>query len=237
MKVAEFVPAATVTDAGTVRTVFVFVSVTTAPPVGAAPLKVTVQAVLLELLKVEAAHDRTVTVGKGTVPVTTPPVPDTLIPCPALEAAAVLLIAIGVLLTPAAGATFTTAKTPLEIVLAFMPDIRQEYVPEPAKQLNVLEAFVAAAPALAETVTRLLAGYVRVHSTAAGWLPDGNVKVRFRDAIPPVPTAPEARDRESTCPEAGYSDANMTIAITIIRATPAPLRCFHAICLCATVTD
>jgi hypothetical protein len=43
LKVAEDKPAPTVTDAGTVSTVLVFVSATAAPPAGAALVSVTVQ--------------------------------------------------------------------------------------------------------------------------------------------------------------------------------------------------
>jgi hypothetical protein len=43
LKVAEVDPAATVTDAGTASNAFVSVSVTAAPPVGAALVSVTVQ--------------------------------------------------------------------------------------------------------------------------------------------------------------------------------------------------
>src|ERR1035437_8155533 len=42
-KLADVKPAVTVTDAGTVTTLFVFVKVTTAPPAGAAFVKVNVQ--------------------------------------------------------------------------------------------------------------------------------------------------------------------------------------------------
>lgn len=43
LNVVEVEPAATVTEAGTVSTAFVFVSVTAAPPVGATPVSETVQ--------------------------------------------------------------------------------------------------------------------------------------------------------------------------------------------------
>ena len=43
LNMAEVAPAPTVTDPGTVSVVFVFVSVTTAPPPGAALVSVTVQ--------------------------------------------------------------------------------------------------------------------------------------------------------------------------------------------------
>ena len=130
MNVAEVAPAPTVTDPGTVSVVFVFVSVTTAPPLGAAPLKVTVHAALLERLNVEGVHDKTVTIGKGAVPITVPPVPDSAMAFPAAEAAMVLLNALGVLLTPAANDRFTTATVPFETVPPFMPETRQEYAPE-----------------------------------------------------------------------------------------------------------
>jgi hypothetical protein len=226
LKVAVSAAAATVTDAGTVSVVLVFVRVTTAPPLGAAPFNVTVQTALLELLKVAGVHDRPETVGKETVPVTVPPVPDMLMPFPKPEEEEMLLIAIGVLVTPAISETFTTARTPFEIVPAFMPEIRQEYAPTLERQLSVLAALAAAGPTLP-------AGYVRVHWTAAGSLPDGDVKFRFSEAVPPT-TMPELRDKESVCPKAGYSD-DASKAIKIKRL-PVPLGCFLVACLIVTLT-
>lgn len=158
LNVADVAAAATVTDAGTVRIELLFVRVTAVPPLGAAPLKVTVQTALLELLNVAGAQDRAETVGNEPDPVTTPPVPEMPMPTPALEEATVLLIAMDVLFVPPASETFTTAKTPFEIVLAFAPEIRHEYEPEAEMQFSVLEAFVAAAPALAEMEAMLPTG-------------------------------------------------------------------------------
>jgi hypothetical protein len=96
-----------------------------------------------------------------------------------------------------------------------------------------LEAAVVAAPAEAEMEATLLAGYVRVHCKAAS-LPDGDVKVRFREAAPPVPAVTEFKVKASVCPKSGCSDANKTI--TAIRTTSAPLSCFRVICPFVTYT-
>jgi len=145
--------------------------------------------------------------------VTAPPVPDTLIPSPVLEPAAVLLNAIDVLLTPAANETFKTATAPFEIVPAFMPETKQEYAPVAEEQVSVLEAFAAAVPALAEMEATSLAEYVRVHCKVAGSLPDGDVKFT-------VGGAPGAKVNESACPKAGNEAA--ANASAIIPTTPVP---------------
>ena len=192
MNVFEVVPAATVTDAGTVNTAFVFVSATKPPPVGAAPLRVTVHVALAELPTVEGLHVNPVTVGKGGAPpVTVPPVPDRLRLLPAPDTAMALAIPIDVVLIPAATVRLITATVPFEILMAFTPEARQVYAPEAGIQLNVFEAFVAAVPALAEMAVTSLAGYVRVHCKAAGSLPTGDVKFRFSATVPSEPAVPD----------------------------------------------
>ncbi len=124
MNVFEVDPAATVADAGTVNVGFVFDSVTTAPPVGAAALRLTVQTAVPELLRVDGLHVRPVTVGSAP-PLTLPPDPDRLILSPEAEAAIVLVIPIAVLLTPDAIDRVITATVPLAIVLASDPDAMQ----------------------------------------------------------------------------------------------------------------
>ena len=54
------------------------------------------------------------------------PVPDMLMPSPAPEPAATLLIAIAALLTPAASEILTRATVPFEIALEFMPQTKHE---------------------------------------------------------------------------------------------------------------
>src|SRR5580693_5293680 len=100
LKVADVAPAATVTDAGTERAALVLVRVTAAPPVGAAPVKFTVQVELLELCRVAGKQDSEATVGKTLPPATTPPVVKSTMPSPAGEDAALLLIPMEVLVGP-----------------------------------------------------------------------------------------------------------------------------------------
>jgi hypothetical protein len=70
--------AATVTLAGTVRLALLLVRATTAPPVGAGPLKLRLQALVPGPVKEDGAHVRVLTVtGAGTV--TTPPVAEVAI--------------------------------------------------------------------------------------------------------------------------------------------------------------
>jgi hypothetical protein len=157
VKVADVAAAATMTDAGTVRVELVLVRVTEAPPVGAAPFRVTVQVELPELFKVVGRQDREVTVGHAP-PVTVPPVAESGTAVPAGEEATLLPITIGVAVRPTAMVRFTTATAPFEMTPAFNPQARQVYVPELAEQLNVLLAAVRAAPELTEMETTLVRG-------------------------------------------------------------------------------
>jgi hypothetical protein len=159
VNVADVKPAAIATEAGTVSSAFVFESVTDAPPVSAAPLSVTVQVVLAELLTVDGAHERDVIVGtRGAPPVTIPPVPVMAVPLAELEAAMPLVTAIVVLIAPGAINRLMTATVPFDIVPAFMPETRHVYVPTPAVQFSVLLALVAAAPTIAEMEATLVEG-------------------------------------------------------------------------------
>ena len=63
-----------------------------------------------------------------------------------------------------------------------------------------MPAAVAAAPAVAEIEVTDAGAYVRVHWTAAGSLPVGDVKFKFRDTVPFVPAVPDDRLKESVCP-------------------------------------
>ena len=158
--VAVVAPANTVTEAGTVNTVlFVLVNVTTALPAGAAAVKVTVQLPLLKPANA-ATHVREETPagGAGAPPVTVPPVPDDAIDWPALDAAAVLVTPMMVVVTPAAMVRLTTATAPFATVLVFMPEARHVYAPAAKKQFNVLPALVSAVPAEAEIDATLAVG-------------------------------------------------------------------------------
>ena len=64
-----------------------------------------------------------------------------------------------------------------------------------------MPALVATDPAAAEIETILPEGNVSVHCRAAGSLPAGDVKVRFRDTVPFAAAVPEDRTNESVCPK------------------------------------
>jgi len=117
--------AATVTEVGTVNKPLLLERVTLAPPVGAAPLNVTVQLALAELPRLPGTHASDAgTIGGGPPPVTTPPVNERVIALPEAEAPSPLT-PIVVLETPEAIVRFTTATVPLEMMLAFIPEAIQ----------------------------------------------------------------------------------------------------------------
>lgn len=101
--------------------------------------------------------------------------------------------------TPTAMVRFTTATAPFEIVPSFEPDTIQLYVPALPKQLSVCEALLNAAPAVAEMETTLVVGYVNVHCSDAGSLPEGEVNVKFRETVPFAAAVPDDRANESVC--------------------------------------
>jgi len=128
LKVVVAEPAGTViVDAGTGKSVLLLDNETVVPPVGLDPLSVTVQVVLAEVLRVFGLQDTEVRVGAATPPepVTTPPEAEVGMVFPTASVASVLLIPTDVLLTPAAIVRFTTATTPLAMVVVFIPVARQ----------------------------------------------------------------------------------------------------------------
>jgi len=171
-------------------------------------------------VKVKAAPPGVALVGASVVivgagfpgPVTTPPVPRSVMMLPPGETATVLVSPMGVLVTPEAMVRFTTPTVPLAMIAAFRPSARQVYVPAPEAQVNVLPALVAAVPAIAEMETTLLGGYVKVHCRAAGWLPAGDVRVRLRETVPLAAAVPDDSCRESVCAEPGRNERTKRIA-------------------------
>lgn len=117
--------AATVADAGTVSRPLLLESATAAPPVGAAPLNVTVQVAAPELDRLVGTHAREVgTIGGAPPPVTTPPVTAKVMALPEAEAP-MPLTPITVLETPEAIVRLITATVPFEMRLAFIPAATQ----------------------------------------------------------------------------------------------------------------
>ena len=160
MNDALVAPAGTVTEAGVVKLALLSERVTTAPPVGAAPLKVTVQVVVPGVLIVAGAQSRLVGV---TVPdcVTeiVPELPVRVIEEPVEEAPSTLVSPMVVLPADGESVILTTATVPFPMLLAFMPLAIQIYDPGVVLlQVNVSPAAVTAAPATWEIVATLAVG-------------------------------------------------------------------------------
>ena len=152
-EVVEMELAGTRIDGGTVRVVLVLVSVTLAPPTGAAPVKVTEQVELLDGFKLAGRQDSALTAGAPGAPVTVPPVAETTMADAAGDAPRLVFIptAIGVVAT----VRLNTATAPFAMIPASVPETTHVYTPEPAAQVTVLPAAVAAVPGLAEMVRTL----------------------------------------------------------------------------------
>jgi hypothetical protein len=152
-KVAEVEFAGTRIDGGTVRVVLVLVSVTLAPPTGAAPVKVTEQVELLDGFKLAGRQDSALTAGPPGAPVTVPPVAETAMLPPAGDAPTLLFIAmaVGVVAT----VRLSTATVPFAMIPASVPETTHVYTPKPPAQVTVLPAAVAAVPVLAEMLRTL----------------------------------------------------------------------------------
>jgi len=125
VKVAVVLEAATATEAGVVSRLLLSESVTVVLLVGAA-LKVTVQVLLALEASEVGLQAREVMVGVTTAAaVTVPAVPVIVMALPEASDAAGLVTVMEVLLTEEASVTFTTATTPLAIVVVFIPVTRQ----------------------------------------------------------------------------------------------------------------
>lgn len=150
LKVAVVAAAATVTDAGTVSVVLVFVKATVAPPAGAACVKVTVQVLVPFGPKLAGAHVNDDTSAAGACTVIVPPVPVIAVPVPPGNVATDPVTEIGTVEPPGAdpSPTVTVATAPLAIVAAFMPMAMHITVPVPALQVRVFPAAVSADPAV-----------------------------------------------------------------------------------------
>ena len=165
MNVVEVALAGTVTEEGTGSRLLLLTNPTDVPPLGAAWFNATVHVVVPALFSVVGLQDKDESCGATDPPepVTTPPVAVAAMAYPEADEATLLVTPIDVLFTPAAIVTLTTATMPFKIVVTFIPEIRQVYVPLPAKQFTDLLPLAAAGPALAEIETTSLAGYVKVH--------------------------------------------------------------------------
>jgi len=156
--VALLEPAATLTDAGTVRLVELDDKVTLAP---VDALSVTVHVLDAPGARLTGAHVRLLTVVEATG-VTVPPVLVMLMLVPVGEAPRTLVTLIDAVLLPES-VTVTAAMTPSPIVVAFIPAAIQVYPPAPLAQVRVLPAADSAAPAVALKLETAAEENVRVH--------------------------------------------------------------------------
>lgn len=195
LKVATVARPRTETEAGAVRRLLLLVTVIEAPVGGVALARAKVHNELLELPREVGRQDRTPSPAAG-VAVTNPPTLEIPSTSPAGDTATALP-------TPIAAVALTTRLTlatiPLATLTAFEPDKTQLRVPGPELQTRDLPAAVAAAPGVAEMLTRLAAGKVIVHSRPAGSLPLGEFSVRPSDALPSDAATAELMVRESVC--------------------------------------
>jgi hypothetical protein len=122
VNVAETVPAAMVTDAGTDSSPVLLERATVAPPAEAGWFSAAVQTDELPLLSDVGLHEIPVNAGNGTVMV--PPVPATEIALPAAAAPTRLVSPTAAVTAEAVIVTLITATMPSWITVSFIPDSR-----------------------------------------------------------------------------------------------------------------
>jgi hypothetical protein len=197
VKLAVVEPEETTTEAGTVREELLSDSETVSPPEGAAPLRVVVQVELPGVVTEVGEQARPVKVGTGGgVPTTEMDEPDpvtvAVVPSPFAPPTPELPIATEEPLTVCASVAFTTPTTPLGMELELLPEATHLTEPLAVAQVIVFPAELNAAPAVTLREAMPL-GYVSVHCSAAGAVPDGVFSERFNDVEPPCGAEPEAR--------------------------------------------
>jgi hypothetical protein len=191
-------PAATVTEAGTVTTLAPLESVTTAPPAGAAPLKLTVHVELADPITDAGLHDSPCRVLGAVPTLIDAPVP-VMLSEPALpDAATVFETPTEVVVAAADNVKLTEATTPLAIGALFIPLSTHVYeLAEPAEHESDFPAADAAPSAVAVMLATEEAGYVSVHSNAAGSYPDGDVRDKSEIVVPPGLPVPDDNSNRS----------------------------------------
>jgi hypothetical protein len=210
-------PDGTVTEVGIETLELFFERDTTCPPLGAAPLKVTVQLADPGGVRLPGVQLKLVTVGSVggwgcemvTVPllleegIEVPEADDADAPeiCTTLEVAAV----------PAAMVTLTTATTPFAIGVVLNPVARQMAVPELVEHVTDFPAAEAADPVVTLIADSTDGVYPMVHCTPVGSAPPLFARERFSETVLPGLPVADDRFRETDCPKAmvGSSVPNM----------------------------
>lgn len=174
VKFAVVAPAGTVTEDGTVTLELLSDVVTAKPPVGAAPLKVTVQAELPGLFTVEGEqlNPDSVTAGAGGAIEMEAPVPVRVSGVPAAVVAVNALNVTGMVEVAAAGeiVKVTVASCPLGITVALIPNTRQVVDPTASAHEMLLPLPVADEPALTATALTCEPKFI-VHCRPVGCAP------------------------------------------------------------------
>jgi len=168
-KLAEVIPAGTVSGVGTNNSPVELVRATLAPPAGAAWFSVAVQVVEPPVLRKDGLQESPLRYADGIVMV--PPIPAAVRGPPAGVAAATLVTPTVVEDADGVITTVIAATMPSCIVLSLAPPSRQVSAPELAAQVMVLPAAVALAPGAAAIDATFPGEYVRVHCSAAGEFP------------------------------------------------------------------
>jgi hypothetical protein len=211
-------PDGTVTEVGIETLELFFERDTTCPPLGAAPLKVTVQLADPGGVRVPGVQLKLVTVrsvgGGGCEMVTVPLLLEDGIEVPEADDADVFEICttLDVAAVPAAMVTLTTATTPFAIGVVLNPATRQVAVPELVEHDTDFPAPEAAAPVVTLIADSTDGVYPIVHCRPVGCAPPLFARERFSETVlPGVPVADD-RFRETDCPKAtdvGSSVPNM----------------------------
>jgi hypothetical protein len=216
LNVAVAWPARTVTVPGTVTAALLSDSVTTVPPVGAAPLNVTVQRLVpapVSEVGVQLNEESVAATGTDTLPLES--VTGRL--SPAADVPNALVNVTGrVSPPPEERVRFTVATVPSGICVALYPTSMQETAPVPLLQTSVLPAAVAAGDAVRLTAVKSAVEYPSVHCS-----PDALVvplaRTRFKLTVPPeLPVADES-DREVWALAVAASAAHTNAASNSVR--------------------
>jgi hypothetical protein len=157
LKLAEVAAAATVTDAGTVSIALLFDTLTIAPPVGAALLRLTVQvleALGPRLLGLQASAE----MSTGAATEMLPPVADMGMAFPIVDAPKVPLTPIVIELALEASPTVTTATLSFGITFVLSPVATQIYELAPPAQYILLPEDVKAEAGVTEKLVTLAEG-------------------------------------------------------------------------------
>jgi hypothetical protein len=193
----EEVPVPMPTDAGGVAAPLLLDTATMIPPVGAAPVRDTVQ--VLEAPPTTLAglqlREDTLTPPVGPDTEIVPPVPTMDSPVPVGSTPKTLPTEIAAVDTTLV--KVMEATTPLEMIVEFIPVARHVYDPTLLIQESDFPAAVAADPATALTDPTAAVGKPMVHSSPAGSWPAGEETERLSVMVPPGAVAAELSVRLS----------------------------------------